>query len=326
MCEKTGKISIVVPIYNAEKTLERCVSSLINQTYENIEIILVNDGSKDNSLDLCKKFEAQDSRIVVIDKPNGGVSSARNAGLDIATGEFVMFCDSDDWAAEDWCKELFDAYKPNGLVMCGFFTEGQQNYLPYETKANDNCQKYSRNEFTSLTLYGFKSPWSKIYSRHIIEANDLRFNKKFSNGEDYLFNICYLSSIDGDIYFLDKCLYHYEWPIGNNLSTIVDCKKIYHDIDLFKEVNRVAVNIVSPQSLPECYYREFFILFEKSIKAILKSSYPFSKKYSVLKSIMTNTEFRKVVTNALISRNKIYSMLYRLKTPIPLMIYSRLKK
>ena len=90
-------ISIIVPVYNAEKTLRRCVRSLMGQTYRNLEIILVNDGSKDGSLGLCREFAGEDARIRVIDQPNGGVSSARNAGLDAATGKFVMFCDSDDW-------------------------------------------------------------------------------------------------------------------------------------------------------------------------------------------------------------------------------------
>lgn len=326
MCEKTGKISIVVPIYNAEKTLERCVSSLINQTYENIEIILVNDGSKDNSLDLCKKFEAQDSRIVVIDKPNGGVSSARNAGLDIATGEFVMFCDSDDWAAEDWCKELFDAYKPNGLVMCGFFTEGQNSPLPYETKASQNCERYCRSDFSRLTLYGFKAPWSKIYSREIIEANHLRFDERLNNGEDYLFNLKYLKEISGDIIFLNKCTYHYCWPVEGNLSITVNPEKIYHDLLLFKEVNTVAVEIVSEKCLDKCYFEEFFVLLEKCIHSILNSDCSIKDKFHVLRGVMSNPDYQMIAKNSLISSNVFYRKAFRMKTPNLLMIINFIKK
>ena len=85
------KISIIVPIFNSEKTLDKCIESLIAQTYNNLEIILVNDGSIDNSLNICRKYKQLDQRIIIIDKKNGGVSSARNAGIDIATGEYIMF-------------------------------------------------------------------------------------------------------------------------------------------------------------------------------------------------------------------------------------------
>ena len=104
-------ISIIVPVYNAEKTLTRCVEALLGQTYSNIEILLIDDGSKDRSLDICREFARKDPRLKVIYKKNGGVSSARNAGLDTATGTYVMFCDSDDWVESDWCETLLNAYE-----------------------------------------------------------------------------------------------------------------------------------------------------------------------------------------------------------------------
>lgn len=91
------KISIIVPIYNVEKYLERCILSIIKQTYQNIEIILVNDGSTDSSIEICKKYSKIDSRILLIDKENGGLSDARNVGLQVAKGDYVLFVDSDDY-------------------------------------------------------------------------------------------------------------------------------------------------------------------------------------------------------------------------------------
>ena len=111
-------ISIIVPVYNAERTLHRCVTSLVEQSYPNIEILLVNDGSKDASLEMCRGYEQQDSRIRVIDKPNGGVSSARNAGLDVARGEYIMFCDSDDWVSPLWCEHMVRNHIPQNLTVC----------------------------------------------------------------------------------------------------------------------------------------------------------------------------------------------------------------
>ncbi len=94
-------VSIIVPIYNVSEYLERCIKSLINQTYKNIEIVLVNDGSTDNSLDICKKYQNKDKRIVVLDKTNGGLSDARNYGIERAKGQYITCVDSDDYVTDD---------------------------------------------------------------------------------------------------------------------------------------------------------------------------------------------------------------------------------
>ena len=102
-------ISIIVPVYNAEKWIDRCIKSLIKQTYDDIEIILVNDGSTDTSLSVCKKYADIDKRIVVIDKKNSGVSATRNIGIEIAKGEYIQFVDSDDYIDEKMCEMLVNA-------------------------------------------------------------------------------------------------------------------------------------------------------------------------------------------------------------------------
>ena len=103
-----NKVSIIVPIYNAEKWLEKCINSIIKQLYHNIEILLVNDGSTDKSLEICQKFAKKDNRIIIIDKPNEGVSKSRNIGIEKATGEYIKFVDSDDWLEENTCEELVE--------------------------------------------------------------------------------------------------------------------------------------------------------------------------------------------------------------------------
>ena len=112
-------ISIVVPIYNSEKWLEKCVKSLINQTYQDIEILLINDGSKDRSLEICNEYAKKDNRIVVIDKENEGVSATRNLGIKKAQGEFIQFVDSDDYADVQMCEKLLNAIENVDLVVCG---------------------------------------------------------------------------------------------------------------------------------------------------------------------------------------------------------------
>ena len=103
---KKAKITVIIPVYNVEKFLRTCLDSVINQTYQNLEIICVNDGSTDSSPEILKEYFEKDDRIIIINKENGGLSSARNAGLDAATGEYVAFLDSDDWISKNFCKEL----------------------------------------------------------------------------------------------------------------------------------------------------------------------------------------------------------------------------
>ena len=111
-------ISFIVPVYNMERLLPRALRSLRAQTLTDFEAILINDGSKDGSAALCAQAVAEDARFRFIDQPNGGVSSARNAGLDAATGKFVMFCDSDDWTEPDWCAAMGENYEDGNLTIC----------------------------------------------------------------------------------------------------------------------------------------------------------------------------------------------------------------
>ena len=114
-------ISIIVPVYNCERFLDRCVESLVAQTCSEIEILLVNDGSKDGSLAVCRKWEARDKRVIVIDRPNGGVSAARNAGLDRARGDYIAFVDADDYVESTMYEKLVGVARERGadLVFCG---------------------------------------------------------------------------------------------------------------------------------------------------------------------------------------------------------------
>ena len=113
-------ISVIVPVYNARKTLSRCVESLLAQTYPDFEILLVDDGSTDASLEICRNFADSDPRVKVFSKPNGGVSSARNLGLDSARGKYIAFCDSDDCTGKDWLMSMRKEAGESGMVMCGY--------------------------------------------------------------------------------------------------------------------------------------------------------------------------------------------------------------
>lgn len=183
----TNKISIIIPIYNKEKYIERCIKSIIGQTYNNIEIIIVNDGSTDNSLKKCKELQEIDSRIVIINQENKGVSEARNAGLDVATGNYIAFIDSDDTVDENYLLELINVASSlkcdlvAGNINCII---GDSNFQPYSPK--NGYPNYFQDDFMKLFL-NFKvgsAVWGKLFSRNAI--GNIRF-KKLSINEDFIF-------------------------------------------------------------------------------------------------------------------------------------------
>lgn len=222
-------ISIIVPVYNAERTLHRCVTSLVEQSYPNIEILLVNDGSKDASLEMCRGYERQDSRIRVIDKPNGGVSSARNAGLDVARGEYIMFCDSDDWVSPLWCEHMVRNHIPQNLTVCeiawgGPDAEAKDQQLSEETIVE-------RNRFLQFSFV-MCPPWNKLFERTAIQKSDLRFSGDLRLGEDLIFVMEYLCNVQGQVRILPQRLYYYDTSTEGSLSkrsaTMEQCDLFYH--------------------------------------------------------------------------------------------------
>ena len=222
-------ISIIVPVYNAERTLHRCVTSLVEQIYPNIEILLVNDGSKDASLEMCRGYEWQDSRIRVIDKPNGGVSSARNAGLDVARGEYIMFCDSDDWVSPLWCEHMVRNHIPQNLTVCeiawgGPDAEAKDQQLSEETIVE-------RNRFLQFSFV-MCPPWNKLFERNAIQKSDLRFSGDLRLGEDLIFVMEYLCNVQGQVRILPQRLYYYDTSTEGSLSkrsaTMEQCDLFYH--------------------------------------------------------------------------------------------------
>ncbi|MBQ8164287.1 MAG: glycosyltransferase family 2 protein [Clostridia bacterium] len=223
-------ISIIVPVYNAEKYLKNCINSLINQSYNDIEIILVNDGSEDSSGVICDEFKNKDYRIKVIHKENGGVSSARNAGLDIANGEYIMFCDSDDVADKDWCLELVKCAIefPGHLPVCGlvFLAEGsdpEYRKLPASKEPSDSYRLFDINRLMYLSnSYLIYNPVNKIYRSDIIKKNNMRFDTDNSLGEDAVFNMNYLYYLGGHIAYIDKILYSY-YDVNPNSLCKADC-------------------------------------------------------------------------------------------------------
>lgn len=185
----TPVISVIVPVYKAERYLNECIDSILAQTFSNFELILVDDGSPDRSGEICDQYAAKDKRIRVIHKPNGGVSSARNAGLDIARGEWITFVDADDMIAPDMLEKLFNkAEQENAdIVTCDFkflYPDGHTK-IEHAYYWHDN----SEQSLAEYMLTTWTVTWGCVINRAIIKANNIFFDVQLSINEDFIFII-----------------------------------------------------------------------------------------------------------------------------------------
>lgn len=192
-----ANISIIVPVYNAEKTLHRCVNSIINQSYKCWELLLVNDGSTDNSATICDEYALLDKRIKVFHKKNEGVSCARNVGVDNATGEWITFVDSDDWLD----SEALFYYKQEedvDLVLSAIFSheKGKCNKIILEKMKCHQLNTIGRVLSLLNNYVGLTTPWAKLLKKSILLNHNLRFDEKIVSGEDTLFIYKYLYYIN----------------------------------------------------------------------------------------------------------------------------------
>ena len=210
--EDIGKVSIIVPVYNVEKYLSKCLDSLMRQTYKNIELILVDDGSNDGSNQICSRYAENDSRIKLIVQENKGVSSARNTGLNIASGEYIIFVDSDDWVESEYVEFLVEKIRESkaDLVVCGYY-----NDLLNGTVKQLNVDKLEilmDSQEALIKCFEVKSDMrlmcNKIFRRNIIDENKIRFNEDFTIGEDFHLIFRYIMNSKVVVYN-PKPLYHY---------------------------------------------------------------------------------------------------------------------
>ena len=224
------KISIIVPVYGVEKYLDRCVNSLINQSYTNLEIILVDDGSPDNCPKMCDEWAEKDSRIVVIHKENGGLSDARNAGLDICTGDYITFVDSDDLIDKDFIKILYDISKQKDADIVACSTKRFKNEPIIKQDKPVIIKEFSVLEVIKNTYQTndmeFLTAWGKLYKKFIF-AN-LRYTKGVYHEDEYI--IHHLVSLANKFVLTSQELYYYYY----NENSITGSGYKLKRIDLLK--------------------------------------------------------------------------------------------
>lgn len=285
------KVSIIVPVYNSEKTLKRCLESLINQSYKNIEILLINDGSQDGSIDICNEYAKKESRIVLISQDNAGVSSARNVGILNSTGKFLSFVDSDDFVANTFIEKLHDSIvkTSSDMAICNFWIENcKRNYLKNSLDFDDNFNITPEKFYENFKRFG-GFLWNKMFKKTMI--NNLMLDTNIHYCEDELFVTEYVEKVK-KISYTAIPIYHYcinhdgasSWKSWNTKKiTIINAKKRIlsilkkYDFNIYKEYylnyffiindiyNRYSNEIISRDYLKKSY-KKILVSSDYSIK------------------------------------------------------------
>ncbi len=285
------EISIIIPVYNSEKYLEKCITSILNQIFINFELILVNDGSIDNSRSICEKYKNKDKRIKLFNIENSGVSSARNLGIENSKGKYIMFCDSDDYVESTWCEELYSLIEKNRHAYVGCAAMIKDYRSIREQKV---CEKISdklidvitkKEYFCDYNLKLFNSNWNKIYERDIILNNNVKFHTDLSLGEDLIFNLEYLRYVEDKIIFINKPLYNY--ILRNNES--LDNKYHKNLFEIYKYLRTKTYEEAIRYKANNREFKDYFYkLYYESFRRILSNTYHDSNKKSFFKKILYN--------------------------------------
>lgn len=222
------EISVIVPIYNGENYLRRCLDSILCQSFTDFELLLINDGSKDSSGAICDEYATRDNRIRVFHKENGGVSSARNLGLDNMCGEWVAFCDCDDWIESDYLEKMFEKTLGVDLVLTSIIGEAENGEFIWKETINDSEDQVS--QIVLKNIIG-RVPHSKLFKREIIERNQIRFDTRMKLAEDTKFNLDYYNYVNA--LSISSACYH--WLNENKEKYSMSAKDaVYHIKQLYE--------------------------------------------------------------------------------------------
>ena len=315
--DKNVLISVIVPVYNAEKYLERCIESILCQkTNEEYEVILINDGSTDNSLQICRRYEQKDKRIKIINQENKGVAVARNQGISVASGQFVVFIDSDDYVKPNFITEC-SKNKNEKLIVFGHITRNREKELCNIYNLKGVVTDFFDSVEGYLSMGIFSTVWAKRFRTDIIKENNLLFSQGLCIGEDRLFNLKYLKKVD-NIYFSDECIYVYclrensasHFFYKNHIAAYEEILSIQHS--LFNK------NIIEKEEIKSI---DYFLL-----KKILHDAYKLPdingkirllKRYSDTKKLVKIPEFNvciryKMTEGSLDERIEAFCLLYNI--------------
>ena len=241
-------ISVIIPVYNAQDGIKRCLDSLLNQSFKNFEIILLNDGSKDNSLNILKEYELKYSFVRVIDKQNEGVAVTRNKGILLAEGEYIMFMDNDDFVDSDYIETFYQAIheKKLDLVIGGYKRVNQDNQIIFS-------QNIQQSEWSK---YIIMAPWAKIYRTEFLKTNNLEFFD-YGIGEDIIFNLAAYKATD-KIGLLDYK--GYNWYYNSQSISNTSQRGFSPKIDILVLFSKI-LELGKPSELEVYYLKRYYVWY-----------------------------------------------------------------
>lgn len=322
-------ISIIIPVYKVEKYLKRCVDSVIGQTYPNLQIILVDDGSPDNCPQICDEYAAQDKRIEVIHQANAGVSNARNNGLKVAKGDYILFIDSDDYIAPDMCEKMlaFAQQTQADIVVCDI------QYVNAVQKKKTADIAYSSKPYISVknalmylvsnSSFGYSCVWNKLIRHELLENE--HFREDIKRGEDLIMLSSILLKTTKIAYISEKFYYYFQNPKGVTLSrelnSRVDAYKAlqYYISTCQKQTNQSVINTIDRYYFDAAVIAAFLILlcdkqnqyvsvFNEILtygkvhkKDIIRSGLPLVKKILFLNILLFPNMMRYVLRSSIIN-------------------------
>lgn len=284
------QVSIIVPVYNSENTLERCISSLLNQTYKDYELLIINDGSTDRSAEICDSYATKDDRIKVFHKQNGGVSSARNQGLDNVSGKWVTFVDSDDWVDELYLESLLNSSENVDLVIgtATYVNHPRQSQIKYAELLVIPKEYYRL--FTDYNLRKRTSPWNKLYRHKIIDDYNIRFPLNVHIGEDAVFLYTFLL-YSTNIRCIESRHYYYLYDSVNSLT-----KRIHHvsmEILAMNAIYTSVENLIFKRNIVDTKaVRELHILEATYVHRVLNSLYFYQSSQNERLAIISKLDIK----------------------------------
>ena len=344
-----SKVSVVVPVYNVEKYIHKCLDSLVNQTLQDIEIILIDDESPDNCGKICDEYAKNDKRIKVIHKKNGGVSAARNDGIKHATSDWIMFVDSDDWCEETMCEIAYENAIKNNVDVAIF--NNYRNYEDYEKKEKIGLKETIFDEYNEIEklqmsmLYDFfikqvdsevkqytdiGGPWSKIFKKELIEKNNIEFNLKVKGVfDDALFCIETMEYAK-KVLFKDEFLYHYR-ILNDSITNKFKSDRIQIYDTIYKEIELFMNKAHKKNNFKEAYYSRIIVNLCKLLKIYFfhpANSDKLWKRLKELKKTLNSKPYNEAIKNikysSLRKSLQVYLWIFKTKSPILVWLFYKL--
>ena len=331
--KKNNKFSVIVPVYNAEKYLKKCIDSILEQTYQNYEIIVINDGSTDNSWKLLEKLYSNNNKIKLINKKNEGVSSTRNLGIEKSCGEWITFVDSDDWIEKNTLEEIIkiiDKDKEIEIIFCNLFKNTEDTQIIPHKMINQTIEKDKRKLIDTIIAidYGEKKYGTnfgncrciggKFYKKSLITDNKISFTIDIVSYEDGIFNLELINK-SKKIYINEKALYHYYFNDESRTNTpnkeqSVQNKLILEKIELFTNKNNIKNTAIGYCALDLFTMVINQVVLKNRLK-INKGTKDLEKEFQKIKKYVTKDIKFKYLTNKnkmifFLLKNNMYMLVY----------------